>query len=495
VNSKAPCAEPLRFALPRRYVLQFHECAASPKLAAQADDADYAILEQGREVGLLARQLFPSGIEVDGSAGLDRAIRITKELVANPEVSAIFEGAFLYRDVVVKTDILLRRKENLWRLVEVKSTTDLKEHHAQDLEIQSYVVSHSGVSLGSIWLAHINRSYALAGETVDSRQFFVFHNLTQRIRDLQPQIESDLRSQFRVLAVPTPPDVPTGPHCIDPFTCEFFHYCNPPKPADYIGYLPRLSVSALQQLQEMGVDSIHDIPADFDLTEFQRRVCTAMQTGQPWFGEELKNEFSSLHYPLYFMDFETVNPAIPRFVGMHPYDHVPFQWSVHVQRGPGAAPEHFEFLAMDARDPRKDFISSLCDALGDAGSIIVYNQQFESQRLWELAGWVLEYAEQIRGIQRRLWDLLPVVRSHIYHPAFGGSFSLKAVLPALVPEMSYDGMEVANGQAAGLAWQAMIAANDECERDAKRRALLAYCGQDTLALVRVLEALQARCSA
>jgi hypothetical protein len=153
VNSKAPCAEPLRFALPRRYVLQFHECAASPKLAAQADDADYAILEQGREVGLLARQLFPSGIEVDGSAGLDRAIRITKELVANPEVSAIFEGAFLYRDVVVKTDILLRRKENLWRLVEVKSTTDLKEHHAQDLEIQSYVVSHSGVSLGSIWLA------------------------------------------------------------------------------------------------------------------------------------------------------------------------------------------------------------------------------------------------------------------------------------------------------------------------------------------------------
>jgi hypothetical protein len=356
-----------------------------------------------------------------------------------------------------------------------------------------------GVSLrGKSWFnlaGTINRSYALAGETVDSRQFFVFHNLTQRIRDLQPQIESDLRSQFRVLAVPTPPDVPTGPHCIDPFTCEFFHYCNPPKPADYIGYLPRLSVSALQQLQEMGVDSIHDIPADFDLTEFQRRVCTAMQTGQPWFGEELKNEFSSLHYPLYFMDFETVNPAIPRFVGMHPYDHVPFQWSVHVQRGPGAAPEHFEFLAMDARDPRKDFISSLCDALGDAGSIIVYNQQFESQRLWELAGWVLEYAEQIRGIQRRLWDLLPVVRSHIYHPAFGGSFSLKAVLPALVPEMSYDGMEVANGQAAGLAWQAMIAANDECERDAKRRALLAYCGQDTLALVRVLEALQARCSA
>jgi hypothetical protein len=124
----------------------------------------------------------------------------------------------------------------------------------------------------------------------------------------------------------------------------------------------------------------------------------------------------------------------------------------------------------------------------------VYNQQFEAQRLWELAGWLPEYAERIRGIQRRLWDLLPVIRNHIYHPAFGGSFSLKAVLPALVPEMSYEGMEVANGQAAGLAWEAMIAAGGESEREAKRRALLAYCGQDTLALVRILEALQARCA-
>ena len=474
----------------KRLYLQVHQ----PELAAKAD-ADYAILEQGREVGLLARQLFPDGVEVESSSGLDRAIRTTRELVANPDIPAIFEGAFLYQDVVVKTDILLRRKENVWRLIEVKSTTDLKDHHAQDLGIQSCVVSHSGVNLGSTWLAHINRDYVLAGETVDPRQFFLFHNLMRRVQELQPAIESDLRSQFRVLAVPVPPQVAPGPHCIDPFICEFFSHCNPEKPADYIGYLPRLSVSALQQLQEMGVDSIHGIPADFDLTEFQRRVCTAMQSGQPWFGEELKNEFSSLSYPLCFMDFETVNPAIPRFVGMHAYDHVPFQWSVHVQREPGATPEHFEFLAMDASDPRKDFISSLCNVLGDAGSVIVYNQQFESQRLWELAGWVPEYAEQIRGIQRRLWDLLPVVRGHVYHPAFSGSFSLKAVLPALVPQMSYKGMEVANGQAAGLAWEAMIKGNcSDAEREGKRKALLAYCGQDTLALVRLLEALRDRCT-
>lgn len=125
------------------------------------------------------------------------------------------------------------------------------------------------------------------------------------------------------------------------------------------------------------------------------------------------------------------------------------------------------------------------------GSIVVYNEQFESQRLWELAGWLPDYAQRVRDIQRRLWDLLPVVREHVYHPAFGGSFSLKAVLPALVPEMTYEGMEVPNGQAAGLAWEAIISGKcSEDERQSKRQALLDYCGQDTLALVRLLEALQ-----
>jgi hypothetical protein len=215
----------------------------------------------------------------------------------------------------------------------------------------------------------------------------------------------------------------------------------------------------------------------------------------------LKTEFASLKYPLYYMDFETVNPAIPRFIGMHPYDHLPFQWSVHVQREPGAAPEHFEFLAADGSDPRNAFLSSLTGALGEGGSVIVYNEQFESQRLWELAGWVPAYTQRIRDIQSRLWDLLPVVRNHIYHPAFGGSYSLKAVLPALVPDMTYEGMEVPNGQAAGLAWETMISGKlIEGEHQSIRQALLGYCGQDTLALVMLLDSLRnvtpdkARCS-
>ena len=465
------------------------------ELAAQPDGSDEAIIGRGREVGLLARQLFPGGVEVDGSGGLEAATRSTRELVENSDVPAIFEGAFEQNDVVVKTDILQRRKENRWRLVEVKSTADLKDHHSDDVAIQSYVLSHSGLKLASVWLAHINRSYVLTGTTVDPRQFFSFRNLTTRTQNLQPELKLRLREQFRILTVPKPPDVPTGPHCINPVVCEFFYHCNHPKPDDYIGYLPHLHASAMQQLEEMGIESVHDIPADFKLSEFQRRACTAMQTGQPWFSEELKTEFESLSYPLYFMDFETVNPAIPRFPGMHPYDHLPFQWSVHVQAQPGAAPEHLEFLATDSTDPRRAFSSSLCEALGEHGSIVVYNQQFESERLWELAGWLPEYTQRIRDIQCRLWDLLPVVRNHVYHPAFGGSFSLKAVLPALVPEMTYEGMEVPNGQAAGFAWETMIGGSmGEAERQAKRRALLDYCGQDTLALVRLLETLQNRCA-
>ena len=471
----------------KRLYFQVHE----PELTAQSDGADETPFEQGHEVGLLARELFPGGIEVDSSVGLSQAIRATKELVANPEVPAIFEGAFESHGVVVKTDVLQRRKAKFWRLVEVKSTADLKEHHLEDVAIQSYVLSHLGLNLASVWLAHVNRAYMLTGATVDPRQFFLLRNLTRRVQNLQPALTLQLRSQFRVLAMPTAPDLPTGPHCTNPVTCEFFDHCNQPKPNDHIGYLPRLHASAAEQLEEMGVESVHDIPADFELSEIQRRVCDTMQTGQPWFSADLKGEFESLKYPLCFMDFETVNPAIPRFRAMHPYDHVPFQWSVHVQTQLGAAPEHFEFLAMDGGDPRPAFIASLCEALGEHGNIVVYNEQFESQRLWELASWLPEYTQRIRNIQSRLWDLLPVVRKHVYHPAFGGSFSLKAVLPALVPEMTYEGMEVPNGQAAGLAWQAMIAGNSsEAERQVKRKALLGYCGQDTLALVRVLQRLQ-----
>lgn len=471
----------------KRLYLQVHQ----PDLAAKLAPAAEAIIEQGHEVGMLARQLFPGGVAVN-EENVDVAIHTTREFLANPDVPAIFEGTFEHGGVLVRVDILHRRRDGRWRLIEVKSTTEVKDHHLDDGAIQFRVVSRSGVDLASACLAHVNRSYIYPGGDIDVWRFFRIKNLTRRVQRLQPKLTFQLCSELRVLAMPTAPDIKPGRHCTDPVTCEFFDHCNPPRPNDYIGCLPRIHPNAIEQLQEMGIESIHDIPAEFELSEIQRRAATCVQTGQPWFYREgLDAALAKLEYPISFMDFESLNPGVPRFAGMRPYDHLCFQYSVHVVREPGAAPEHFEFLATDGGDPRREFISSLCAVLGNAGSIVVYNATFESQRLSELAAWLPEFAERIKNIQPRLWDLLPIIRNYVYHPAFAGSYSIKSVLPALVPGMSYDGMDVANGQEAGLAWQSLFCGGlDQMERERIRKALLDYCGQDTLALVRLLETLR-----
>jgi predicted RecB family nuclease len=469
----------------RRLYWQVHE----PELAAQPDAAADAIIQQRHEVGMLARTLFPGGVEVDCSRGLADAIRTTRELIANPAVPAIFEGVFEYHNVLVKVDILHRRRDGRWRLIEVKSTSEANDHHLEDVAIQYRVVSRSGVDVASACLAHVNRNY-VRGKSIDAKRFFRIRNVTRRIQRLQPKLTFQLRSEFSVLEMPQPPDVKPGKHCTAPVTCEFFERCNPPRPHDHIAFLPRFHSTAMEELEELGVELIRDIPDDFELTEIQRRAAACVTSGSPWYSPELHDVLGGLTYPLYFADFETVNRAIPPFAGMRPYDHLPFQWSVHVQRQPSAEPQHYEFLATDASDPRREFISSLCNVSGDSGNIVVYSS-FELQRLSDLAAWLPEYAERINAIQSRLFDLLPVVREHTYHPAYAGSYSIKSVLPALVPEMSYEGMEVADGQAAGIAWESLIRGDlDQAEHEKITKALLDYCGQDTLALAALVKHLR-----
>lgn len=470
----------------KRLYLQVH----SPELAAQPTAAAEASMRQGRAVGVLAQRLFPGGVEVC-ERSLDQAIRATRELIANPEIPAIFEGAFEHWNVLVKVDVLQRRQaDGRFRLVEIKSTADLIDHHVEDVAIQYRVVSRSGVDVASACLAHVNRNY-VRGESIDAKRFFRIRNLTRRVQRLQPKLVFQLRSEFAVLKMPAAPDIRPGKQCDSPIACEFFDHCNQPLSDDHIGVLPRIHASAVEELEKMGIESIHDVPDDFELTELQRRACTSVKTGEPWFDREgLKAELAKLEYPLYFADFETLNRAIPAYAGMRPYDHLPFQWSVHLQRAPGAEPEHYEFLAANGADPRREFISSLCNVLGNSGSIVVYSS-FESRRLSELAEWLPEYADRIEAIKARLFDLLPVVREHTYHPAYAGSYSIKSVLPALVPEMSYGGMAVANGQDAGLAWASLVhGVLAKNERERIRKALLAYCCLDTLALVRLLERLR-----
>ena len=218
--------------------------------------------------------------------------------------------------MLVKVDVLQRRLDGRWKLIEVKSTTDLKDHHLEDVAIQYRVVSRSGLDVASASLAHVNRNYVYPGGEIDPRGFFRIRNVTRRVEGLQRKLTLQLRSEFRLLAQPTHPNVKVGAHCTDPVTCEFFDHCNPPRPQDHIGFLPRIHASAVDALEEMGVESIRDIPHDFELSDIQRRAATCVQTGEPWFSPELRDVLDGLTYPLYFADFETLNRAIPPFAGM-----------------------------------------------------------------------------------------------------------------------------------------------------------------------------------
>ena len=462
-----------------------------PELVEATEDGQEARLEQGQEVGLLAQRRFQGGVLVGFDDGIADALANTAALMEDASVQAIFEATFQHSNLLVRVDILQRRPKNRWRLIEVKSAVEVKPHYLYDVAIQHHVLTACGLDISSACLMHLNRNYRYDGEEHDLRALFTIQDCTRAVKKLDADLPKLLKAQRKALAQAVPPDILPGPQCTEPYQCEFFSHCNPDLPEHHISFLPRLGLKKRQQLTELGIRLIHEIPEDFPLSELQARIWACVTTGQTWVSETVRKELSQLKYPLFFMDFESLNPAIPRFQGMWPYAQIPFQWSVHRQLTPHNQLEHFEFLADDQRDPRRNFIESLCGALGKRGKIIVYNAGFESQRLSELANWLPEYRERIENIRGRLWDLWPFVKKHVYHPEFRGSFSIKSVLPALVPEMTYEGMEVADGGEAALAWDQMIAAEfDPSERQRLKSALLTYCRQDTLAMARILAALR-----
>ncbi|MGH9326943.1 MAG: DUF2779 domain-containing protein [Terriglobia bacterium] len=470
---------------PKRLYLQVY----NPDLAGELDQGSRLTLDQGREVGRLAQKMFPGGllIETGDDLNLGKALELTREAVSMPHVPAVFEATFQLDGILVRADILERRRNAEWRLIEVKSGTEVKEHYVYDVALQHFVLDACGIKAAPA-LMHLNREYVFDGNHYALEKLFCIEDLSREVAALTKSVPELIQRLRRALAQAQPPEVEAGPQCAKPVTCEFYDVCNKPLPDDHIARLPNLSPQKLEELKAMGVELIAQIPQTFPLTERQQHACECVKTGSTWFGSGITERLAELEYPIHFMDFETLMLALPRFAGMHPYDQLPFQWSVHVRRSPSAELEHYEFLAEIETDPRPLFTQSLCQTLGARGSIVVYNQAFESGRLSELAGWLPQHAGTIAGIQGRLWDLLPVVRSGVYHPRFGGSYSLKSVLPALVPDLSYRGMLVAEGGEAGLAWERIVRGNlASDERNRLRAALLAYCEQDTLALARLLD--------
>ncbi len=472
----------------KRLYLEVHQ----PELAGELDEASKAVIEQGRQVGLVAQKAFPGGVMVKaGHAELAKAIQVTRDLVAKAEAPAIFEATFQHEGVLVRTDVLKRSGRLGHRLIEVKSATDVKPHYAYDIAIQRHVLTGAHVEIERASLMYLNREYLFDGKEYDVSKLFVIAEVKPKDAIDDREISDRLKEQFRILNRDKPPDIKPGKQCEDPFLCEFYDHCNPELPEDHVSFLPRIQAARVEELTAQGITSIKRIPATFPLSEKQRRAVECVKSGKPFVSPELADELDGLKYPLCFMDFETVFPALPRFAKMGPYDHIPFQWSVHRQEKRDGPLKHFEFLAENSSDPRPSFVESLCKAVSRAGNIVVYNQSFEYSRLDDLARWLPAYASDIEVIKAKMWDLLVAVRRHVYHPAFAGSFSLKSVLPAFLPEMTYETLEVAEGTAAGLAWARLTdPATPSVEKNRLRKALLEYCKQDTLALAKLLEVLQ-----
>ncbi|MBZ5661764.1 MAG: DUF2779 domain-containing protein [Acidobacteriia bacterium] len=472
----------------KRLYFEVHQ----PELAAGSTEAAEAVMEQGQQVGLEAQKAFPGGVLVTADhEHLGDAIRATRELLGNSQVLAIFEATFEYGGVLVRADILERRSRSKYRLVEVKSSTAPKPHYAFDIGIQKHVLSGAGIHLEGTRLMHLNRNYVFDGQKYDLSRLFVAAEIPKEHAVSDAEISNRLDDQFRILGQPSPPDVKPGRQCTDPVECEFYNHCNPGLPSDHVSLLPGIRTEKVDDLLASGVMSIHQIPDAFPLSTTQGRAVEAMKSGKPWISAELAGELSTLRYPICFMDFETIFPALPRFAGMRPYDHIPFQWSVHRQERAEAPVKRYDYLAENASDPRAPFLESLCQAVQGAGSIVVYNEVFESARLDELVQWLPEYRPQITRIKSAMWDLLPVIRRNVYHPAFGGSYSLKAVLPALVPGMGFKDLAVAEGIQAGIAWGRLIDPATNAEQKAQlKQELLVYCAQDTLGLARIIEALR-----
>lgn len=439
-------------------------------------------IEQGLEVGAYARQYFPQGILIEGET-IEDQIEQTQNAIEKGE-KCLFEATFMFDNIIIRCDILLREESDKWQLIEVKSSTKVKDEHLQDLAIQKYVLAGNDLFLSNIEVMHIHRdcvypdfSNLLIREDVTQQLKGVFSNLPQLIRHSQNTLE---REEI--------PDINIGKHCEKPYPCPFKSFCWEGIEEPTILSIPNLRGRRLDQINDLiaqGIYSLRDLPEDFPLTEKQAEAVREKLNPELMINEQgILEKFSQLEYPLYFFDFETLDPAIPRFEGLQPYQHFPFQYSCHILHQNGEL-EYHTYLHENETDPREKIIESLLETLGEKGSIIVYYQWFEAQRLGELAEQFPEYSTQLNQIKERLWDQWKIFKDDYQHPDFGGSTSLKKVLPVLVPEMSYDNLDIQGGDEAQALWDLVIQGKAGNQRDKILADLKAYSEQDTYAMVAI----------
>ncbi|MDP4281260.1 MAG: DUF2779 domain-containing protein [Bacteroidota bacterium] len=428
----------------------------------QPDDRDEISKQQqqvfdiGHNIGFLAQQLFPGGIDVSRGdhSKIFEAVTFTKELIAKGQ-PVIYEAAFSDGETLCYMDILVKEKDG-WAAYEVKASTGIKDYQIMDVAFQYFAINGSGLPLKRVSLVHLNNQYVRRGD-LDIRQLFTIEMMNDRVIPMQETIPGELLKLQQMLKTGAMPDISMGRQCTKPFPCDFQGFCSQSCAPD----------------EENNPNPVRRDQGALD--EF----------------------LAQLEYPLYFMDFETIQFAVPQYDESRPYQQIPFQWSVHIiqsseveRKRSSENIQHHEYLGIPPADPRAEFIRSLLDHLGDHGSVIVWNQAFEKTRLKEIARDFPEFSDRIESVLERVVDLMiPFRRKHLYTPEMNGSYSLKAVLPALVPDLSYDDLEIQEGGKASETYESLYNDTDPESIIRKRENLLRYCEMDTLSMVRILEKL------
>jgi hypothetical protein len=473
---------------PKRLWLEVHR----PELR-EDSEATQARFLAGYQVGDIAKRIYdPQGkatiIDVE-TEGFDAAFARTANLITHSEWP-VFEAGFRANGALAFIDVMLPKFDSeqlAWKMVEIKSSTCVKDYHRDDIALQAFVVRSAGVKLKSIALAHVDSSWVYPGND-DYRGLLKENDLTSESFARFGEVRGWISEAQRIVAQPTEPVMAVGAHCYDPFECGFCNYCNRDKPqSEYpIHWLPRLHYTKRERLAEQGVDDLRGVPDDL-LTDKQSLIKKHTLAKTIFFDANgAASDLAPYSFPAYFLDFESIQFAVPIWKGTRPYQQITFQFSLHILPESGQL-SHSAFLDLSGDDPSEALARALISACAERGPIFVYNAAFEATRIRDLAERYPDLAHQLQGINGRLVDLLPIVRNRYYHPSQKGSWSIKVVLPAIVPEFSYDKLDGVNdgGTAMDAFSEAIQPGTSELRKAEIEKQLLAYCRLDTFALLRL----------
>lgn len=462
-----------------------------------ADPAREERMAVGNAIGDLAMGLFGSFTEVtvlkeNGRPDITAMIEKTKDCV-KAGTENICEASFSFEGLYCAVDIL-RKQDGGYAIYEVKSATHEAEIYGVDIAYQKYVLEKCGVPITGTYLVCINSDY-VRGERLDITQLFRIVDMAEWVDLEMPLIPSRLKLAEKTLSSEDEPILDIGENCDNPYHCVYWEYCSRHLPKPSVFDLYRMAGKKKYEYYRKGMVSYNDLLAEPKLNEKQLRQIQfeLSDCGKHIDKDSIRAFLDTLSYPIYFLDFETMQQAIPLYSGTKPYQQIPFQYSLHYIERPSGPLQHKAFLAEAGEDPRRAIAESLCQNIPMHVCVTAYNKSFECGRLKELAQQFPDLAEHLQNIQENIRDLLvPFQSGYYYNRAMGGSFSIKSVLPALYPndpELDYNNLEgVHNGGEAMTIFPRIKDMPPE-EQIAARKNLLAYCKLDTYAMVKVWEAL------